>query len=330
MACHDSSRSPQPRSGSMAPATVYVTVSMSGLMASPCSTMSSPVLTMAVTSAGGTTFTIPLSRRAAPTPPASTAARIVLPALGLRPGRSGSDAAFPAPVASGDGPLGPGARCIADARSGDALELPLEQGEVGVDHQVDQASERGLRLPAQLAARLGGVAHQQVDLRRPEELLVHDHVLLPVEPHAVERELAELAHRVGLAGGDHVVVGRVLLEHQPHGLDVVAGVTPVALGLEVPEAQLVGEPELDAGGAVGDLAGHELEAAPRPFVVEQDAAGGVEVVRLAVVDRDPVAVDLGNPVGRAGVEGCRLPLGRLHHLAEHLAGRRLVEADVGV
>src|SRR5512132_1978408 len=158
---------------------------MSGLMARPCSTMSSPVLTMAVTSAGGTTSTIPRSRRAAPTPPARTATRpIALPALGLRPGRSGSGAVASAPVTSGDGPFGlrrcvfgscrlrrraaraQGARCIADARSGDALELPLEQREVGVDHEVHEIVERGLGLPTQLPACLGGVAHQQVDLGR--------------------------------------------------------------------------------------------------------------------------------------------------------------------
>ena len=79
---------------------------------------------------------------------------------------------------------------------------------------------------------------------------MHD-VLLPVEPDVAEGELAELPHRVGLAGGDHVVVGLVLLEHQPHGLDVVAGEAPVALGVEVAEAQLVGQAELDAGHARG-------------------------------------------------------------------------------
>src|SRR5918994_478912 len=224
---------------------------MSGLMARPWSTRSSPVLTMAVTSAGGTTRTKPASSRAAPTPPARTATRrrppdVVLPALGLRPGRSGSDVVSPAPVASGDGPLGPWPRCIADARSGDALELPLEQGDVGVDHEVDQALERGLRLPAEHLAGLGRVADQQVDLGGPEELLVDHHVLLPVEAHPPERQLAELTHRVGLAGGDHVVVGLILLEHEPHRLDVVAGVAPVALGVDVPHAQLVGQPELDA------------------------------------------------------------------------------------
>src|SRR4029453_2922795 len=156
---------------------------MSGLMASPWRTMSSPVLTMAAPSSGGTKWTSPRSRRAAPTPPARTATpAIVFPALGRLPGRSGSDAVSSAPVASGDGPFGlrrcafrscrlrrraaraQGARCIADARSGDALELPLEQGDIGIDHEVHQFLEGGPGLPPKHLARLGGVAHPQVDL----------------------------------------------------------------------------------------------------------------------------------------------------------------------
>src|SRR5262245_31951651 len=134
-------------------------------MDSPCSTVSSPTLTMAVTSAGGTVRTIPVSRRAAPTPPARTATPLM---------------------------------------SGDSLEPSLEQRHVGVDHEVDQFGEGGLRLPPQLLPGLGGIAHEQVDLGRPEEALVHHHVAVPVEPHPLERQLAELAHRMGLARGHHV------------------------------------------------------------------------------------------------------------------------------
>ena len=47
--------------------------------------------------------------------------------------------------------------------------------------------------------------------------------------------------------------------------------------------------------AVGDLAGDELDAPARRFVVEQNPAHRVEVVGLPVVDRDPVAIDLGHP-----------------------------------
>jgi hypothetical protein len=59
---------------------------------------------------------------------------------------------------------------------------------------------------------------------------------------------------VGLAGADDVVVGLVLLEHAPHGVDVVGRVAPVALGVEVAEVELALEAVLDAADGAGDLA----------------------------------------------------------------------------
>src|SRR5690606_23241097 len=46
-----------------------------------------------------------------------------------------------------------------------------------------------------------------------------------------------------------------------------------------------------------------------------------------VVDGNPVTVNLRHAVRAARVEGRRLALGDLSHLAEHLTARRLVEAD---
>ncbi len=132
---------------------------------------------------------------------------------------------------------------------------------------------------------------------------------------------------MALPGGDDVVLGLVLLEHQPHGLDVVAGEAPVALGVEVAQVELVLEAELDAGGGPGDLAGDEGLAAPGRLVVEEDAVAGVEPVGLPVVDRLPEGVHLGDSVGAAGVERGGLGLRHLDGLAVHLAGGGLVVAD---
>ena len=70
-----------------------------------------------------------------------------------------------------------------------------------------------------------------------------------VESELRERQLAELADGVRLAGGDDVIVRLGLLQHQLHGLDVILGVAPVALRVEIAEAQLVGQAELDPGDA---------------------------------------------------------------------------------
>ena len=89
------------------------------------------------------------------------------------------------------------------------------------------------------------------------------------------------------------------------------------------------EAQLDPGHAVGDLAGHELLAAARALVVEEDAGDGEQAVALAVVDGDVVAVGLGHAVGAARVEGRDLGLRHLADLAEHLAAGGLVELRLG-
>ena len=117
--------------------------------------------------------------------------------------------------------------------------------------------------------------------------------------------LDELADAVLLAGGDDEVLRLVLLEHHPLHLDVVAGVAPVALGVDVAEEERLLQADLDAGEAAGDLAGDEGLAAQGALVVEEDSVAGEDAVGLTVVDADPEGVHLGDGVGRARVErGC--------------------------
>ena len=150
-------------------------------------------------------------------------------------------------------------------------------------------------------------------------------------PDVAEGHLDQVAHRVALAGGDDVVVGRRLLQHQPHRPDVVAGEAPVAVRFEVAEGELVAaSPSLMRATPSRDLARDELEAAPRRLVVEQDAGAGEQAVALAVVDGDVVAEHLRHAVRAARVERRHLGLRHLAHLAEHLARRGLVEPDLRV
>ena len=174
------------------------------------------------------------------------------------------------------------------------------------------------------------VAEQMIDFGRPQQRRIDAHVLLPVEADARERDLDQLAHRVADAGGDDVVVGLVLLQHQPHRAHVVAGKSPVAMRVEIADRQRVGEPELDPRDAVGHLARDELEAAPRRLVVEEHPRHREQIVALAVVHRDVVGEHLRDAVRAARIERRQLGLRHLADLAEHLARRGLVEADLRI
>src|SRR5258708_10461080 len=149
----------------------------------------------------------------------------------------------------------------------------------------------------------------------------------PIEPGMVKRNLHELRDAVCFAGANDKIVGFVLLQHQPHGTDIVPGESPIALRVEIAQAQFRRQPQLDARDAVRDLARDELEAATRRFVVEENPRTYVQVVALAIVDRDVVPVDLGNPVGTARVKRRGLSLRGLPDFAEHLAAAGLVETS---
>ena len=197
--------------------------------------------------------------------------------------------------------------------------------------------------PAELGKGLRRIAEEQIDFGRPAigRIERNQHVAgapavalllvarpLPLDGPAdlAERQLDELTYRMGLAGRQHVVVGLLLLEDAPHALDIVAGVTPVALGVEVAEIKAVLIAALDGRDGARDLAGHEGFAADRRFVIEQDPVRRVHAIGLAVVHRDPVGVELCHGIGTARIERRQLALRRLTHLAEQFGRRGLVEA----
>ena len=205
----------------------------------------------------------------------------------------------------------------------------LQRIQVRPDHHLNQRLEIDLWRPAQVTLGPAGVGHQGVRLGGTEEGRVDDHMLAVVQVDGGEGRLAQVAHAVQLAGADHVVFGLLSLEHEPHGAHVVTGEAPVALGVEVAQAQLVGQAHLDLRCSVGDLAGDELQPAPRAFMVVEHPRNRVQPMLPAVVAGDQVPIDLGDPVGVARVEARGDHLGGLIRIAEHLAGGGLVEARPG-
>ena len=107
--------------------------------------------------------------------------------------------------------------------------------DVGVDHHRHQLLECHRRLPSERALSPCSRRQSGDRLPRDAERRIDAHVLLPVETGVTERDLHELLHRVADAGRDDVIVGLVLLQHQPHRAHVVAGKAPVATRVEVAE-----------------------------------------------------------------------------------------------
>ena len=126
-------------------------------------------------------------------------------------------------------------------------------------HLAHQLVEADLAAPSRASSRaLRRVAEQRLDLGRPEVARIDRarargrsprstpcsstpsprHSIAYAELGAPPRSTNSRT-RVLLAGGDDEVLRLVLLQHQPLRLDVVAGMAPVAQGVEVAEVQAV-------------------------------------------------------------------------------------------
>ena len=217
-----------------------------------------------------------------------------------------------------------------------------------IDHDLHQFLEgSGIGVPAEFGAGLRrvapkvddvggavevggdfdeGLADEVVGAAGADALLVLA-ATLPLEFDAdiVEGEVGKLADAVLYARGDDVVLGLARLEDEPHTLDVVLGVAPVAEGVEVAEVEFVLQALGDAGGGEGDLARDEGLATALALVVEEDAVAAEHAVGVAVLLDDPEAVLLGDGVGTEGVEGGVLVLGHFLDLAVELGGGGLVD-----
>ena len=139
-----------------------------------------------------------------------------------------------------------------------------------------------------------------------------------VEANCSEGHFAQFTNRVGLTSCNDVIIWRVGLHHAPHGIDIVGCVTPVALSFQVAKRQGFLESSLDPSHRVSDLAGDKFESTAWRLVVEQNAGRSVEVVTFAVVDRNPVAINLGHAVRASWVERRGFFLWDFDHFAEHL------------
>jgi len=130
---------------------------------------------------------------------------------------------------------------------------------------------------------------------------------------------------MSLPGADNVIIGLILLKHEPHGFDIIRSIAPIPFGIEVAEIELLFLACEDARQPVGNLSRDERFPTAGGLVVEENSVAGEKAVALAVISDHPVGVDFGGAVGAAGVEGRGFILGRGRR-PEHLAARGLVKA----
>ena len=191
--------------------------------------------------------------------------------------------------------------------------------------------------------RLGGIAPKVYDIGRAIEvrrnlnehlsgclvdsLFIHA-LALPLELNAgvVEGKLRKLTDRMLLAGCDDEILRLLVLQNQPHALDIVLCVAPVAERGQVSKIKLVLQSLCNSGCCKGYFSCNKGLASAFGFVIEQNSGAGKHAVGFPIFLDDPVAVLLRDGIRAVGMERSCLALRDLLHLAEKLRGGRLIDA----
>src|SRR5262249_37013888 len=125
-----------------------------------------------------------------------------------------------------------------------------DRDHVRLPHLYDQSVKACLMFPAEDPSALARVTNKRIDFGRAEitrvdldehpagrllEAFLLEAAAAPDDrPADVGKSLLdEFAHRMGFTGCKHVVIGLVLLQDQPHPLDEVTRMPPVARGIEI-------------------------------------------------------------------------------------------------
>jgi len=225
--------------------------------------------------------------------------------------------------------------------------------EVVVHHDLNKLKERHPGAPVERRLRLRYVRSEEIDfcraeitwvdfyddIARPQGLSVlgrqgagrfNDSLLVytracPFKLYArVGEGLAyEFPDRVTLPSPHDIVVGKFLLEHDPHHLNVLGCEPPVPLRVQVAEVELFLIPFKDIRDSPRGFPGDERLPPARRFMVEEYAVASEETVPFPVIHRHPIGVELGRSVGAPRIEGRLLALGG-RGCTEELRGRGLV------
>src|SRR5262245_11749347 len=84
---------------------------------------------------------------------------------------------------------------------------------------------------------------------------------------------------------------------------------------------------MNRGRCLSNFAGDKRFTSSGTFMIKQDAVRCMKLVRLAIVDRNPICKKFGRRVWAAGIERCHFALRRFQRPPVEFRSRRLVETN---
>src|SRR6516162_7690196 len=166
-----------------------------------------------------------------------------------------------------------------------SLGFAPHRRQVGRNHLLRHGVKACFMSPAESLLRFGRVTNQDVDLggtkvtsvdlnqhlpRAGLKAFFIDARTLPFDRSTDTRKglFDELADRMAFAGGQHIVIGSVLLNDHPHAFDIIARMAPVAHRVQVAKIKLVLQAEFNRRDRSCDLASYKGFTARWAFVIE--------------------------------------------------------------
>ena len=136
--------------------------------------------------------------------------------------------------------------------------VSLYKFQIRLDHHADQLRKPNPRFPTKLFSGFCGVPAKYVNFCRANQLCIDFDVIAPIEPDGIEGDFKHVADTVGFTGGQNVVIGFCLLQHEPHRIYVVSGESPIALRVEISHQKFATEPATDSRNLVSNFSRNEL------------------------------------------------------------------------
>ena len=87
--------------------------------------------------------------------------------------------------------------------------------------------------PDQNSPGLRRIRKQGVNLSGTDKSGIYAYVFLPVQLNMLKGNLHQITNRVHPTGPNDVILGVVLLQHKPHGFDIVSRISPISLRVKI-------------------------------------------------------------------------------------------------
>ena len=151
----------------------------------------------------------------------------------------------------------------------------------------------------------------------PVERGIALHIFFPGKIDNGEGGLNKFAHRVRLTGRYDIIVRGFVLQHQPHGLDVILSAAPVSPALQIAQDKIDIQAMRNPRDCARDFAGNKIFAAARRLVIVKNAVANKKAIRLSINTRQLCGERFGAAVRTGRKHRCVLRLRCFRCIAEN-------------